>query len=366
MKAVVVTGANQYGIQDVTLDPPQAGEIRLKMKACGICLSDHHVISQAIPIPVPVVLGHEGAGVVAEVGPGVTDFAVGDHVVANFNPACGKCQLCQKGEFSQCQYYSLEDTLSGCLPGGETRFRLSDGTPAQQFMALGVMAEETVIKETFAVKVDPSINLTHACTVSCGVMTGAGGAINTGGVKPGDAVAVFGCGGVGLNAIQGAKIAGATRIIAIDLADNKLEMARKMGATHTINSGNEDPVASVMEITGMGVDIALECVGIPALVGLAFNTTRPKGKTVVIGVAPSQETTPIDPFVLMGTSRQVCGHKASGGHSAHFISTLLDHYQGGKLDLGSLVTSTYSIDQVDQAFTDLLNNVNARGVIVFD
>jgi S-(hydroxymethyl)glutathione dehydrogenase/alcohol dehydrogenase len=234
-------------------------------------------------------------------------------------------------------------------------------------MALGCMAEETVIHEDRVVKVDSGVDLTRACVVSCGVMTGAGAAINTGAVRPGDSVAVFGCGGVGLNVIQGARISGAGQIFAVDLSPTKLELAQKLGATHLINGGEQDAVAQIMALTGdMGADLAVECVGAPALMRQAYDSTRKLGMTVVVGVAPPDQDVALNAFDLLLTGKCVCGHKASGAHSGQFIASLVDHYQAGRLDLDTLVSRTYAIDEVQQAVDDLLNNVNARGVIVFD
>lgn len=367
MKAVVVTGLNEYGVEEIELLPPQDNEVRVKMKACGVCLSDHHLIAGGLPTPLPCVVGHEGAGVIAEVGSAVTNLAVGDSVVLNFSPACGKCVMCQRGLGLFCSSFPIEAQFGGLQPDGSRRHQRRDGTAVGALMALGCMAEETVIHEDCAVKADPLIDLTRACVVSCGVMTGAGAAINTGNVRPGDSVAVFGCGGVGLNAIQGARIAGATQIFAVDLAENKLALAQKLGATHLINGGEGDAVAQIKALTGgFGADLALECVGVPALINQAYDCTRPLGKTVVIGVAPPGQDVALNAFDLIQTGKSVCGHKASGAHSGQFISTLLNHYQAGKLDLDTLVSRTYGIDEVEQAFDDLLSNVNARGVIVFD
>jgi S-(hydroxymethyl)glutathione dehydrogenase/alcohol dehydrogenase len=368
MKAVVVTGPQEYGVEEIELLPPQANEIRVKMKACGVCLSDYHLIAGVLPTPLPCVIGHEGAGVIAAVGAEVTNLAVGDSVVLNFSPACGRCTMCQRGLGLFCSSFSIENQFAGVQSDGSRRHQRPDGTPIGALMALGCMAEETVIHEDCAVKADPSIDLTRACVVSCGVMTGAGAAINTGNVHPGESVAVFGCGGVGLNAIQGARIAGANTIIAVDLSDFKLELAQKLGATHVINGSEANAVDQIKALTGgLGADLALECVGIPALINQAYDCTRPLGRTVVIGLAPPDKEVSLNAFNLLQTGKTICGHKASGAaHSGQFISSLLNHYQCGKLDLDTLVSRTYSIDEVKQSIEDLLNNANARGVIVFE
>lgn len=367
MKAVVVTGINEFGVEDIEVLPPQASEVRVKMKACGLCMSDHHVISGAMPTPLPCVLGHEGAGVITEVGERVTRFAEGDAVILNFSPACGKCDMCERGLGLYCSAHPTDMGLAGLQADGSHRHQRPDGEAAGAFMALGCMAEETVIHEDRVVRVDSGVDLTRACVVSCGVMTGAGAAINTGAVRPGDSVAVFGCGGVGLNVIQGARISGAGQIFAVDLSPTKLELAQKLGATHLINGGEQDAVAQIMALTGdMGADLAVECVGAPALMRQAYDSTRKLGMTVVVGVAPPDQDVALNAFDLLLTGKCVCGHKASGAHSGQFIASLVDHYQAGRLDLDTLVSSTYAIDEVQQAVDDLLNNVNARGVIVFD
>lgn len=367
MKAVVVTELNNFAVEDIELLAPGPSDVRVKMKACGLCMSDHHVISGSMPTPLPCVIGHEGAGVVAEVGERVTRFVPGDHVVLNFSPACGTCVMCERGAPTYCVSHPSKYKLGGLQPDGTTRHRRPDGTALQSFMGVGCMAEETVLHQDCCVKADPSIDLTLACVVSCGVMTGAGAAINTGKVRPGDAVAVFGCGGVGLNAVQGARIAGAATVMAVDLSPRKLELARKLGATHCINGGDEDAVARIIEITdGLGADVALECVGIPALMRQAYECTRPMGRSVVIGVAPPDQEVKLNAFNLLQTGKCLCGHKASGAHSGQFISSLLRQYQAGNLDLDTLVSKTYALDDVSQAVQDLLDNVNARGVFVFD
>ena len=367
MKAVVVTGLNEFAVEDLELSPPGPHEVRVDMKACGLCMSDYHVIGGALPTPLPCVVGHEGAGVVAEVGEQVSRVQVGDHVVLNFSPSCGTCVMCERGLSSFCASHPLEQQLAGVYTDGTTRHSRADGSAVQSFLGVGCMAEQTVVHQDCCVKADPTIDLTRACVVSCAVMTGAGAVINTGNVRPGDAVSVFGCGGVGLNAIQGARIAGATTIIAVDLSPGKLELAKKLGATHCVKGDEEDAVARIHEITGgIGADVAVECVGIPVLIQQAYQSTRPMGRTVVVGIAEPDKEIALNAFELLGTGRCMCGHKASGGHSGHFISSLLGQYQAGNLDLDSLVSQTYALADVDRAVKDLLASTNARGVFVFD
>jgi len=369
MKAVVVTGINEFGVEELELSPPGPHEVRVDMKACGLCMSDHHVISGGLPTPLPCVIGHEGAGVIAEVGEQVTRLQVGDHVVLNFSPACGTCVMCERGLSTFCASHPLEQQLAGVYTDGTTRHKRADGSAVQSFLGVGCMAEEAIVHQDCCVKADPAIDMTHACVVSCGVMTGAGAAINTGQVRAGDTVAIFGCGGVGLNAIQGARIAGATVVIAVDLSANKLELAKKLGATHCIKGDEEDAVKKIHEITGgLGVDVAVECVGIPPLIQQAYKSTRPMGRTVTVGVPAPDKEIALNAFELTATGKCMCGHKAagSGAHSGQFISSLLGQYQAGNLDLDTLVSQTYKIEDVAKAVEDLLANANARGVFVFD
>ena len=369
MKAVVVTGPNEFGVEDIELSPPGPYEVRVDMKACGLCMSDHHVIDGSLPTPLPCVIGHEGAGVVAEVGEQVSRFQVGDHVVLNFSPSCGTCTMCERGLSNFCASHPLEQQLAGVYTDGTTRHKRADGSAVQSFLGVGCMAEQAVVHQDCCVKADPAIELTRACVVSCAVMTGAGAAINTGEVRPGDAVAVFGCGGVGLNAIQGARIAGATAVFAVDLAAGKLELAKQLGATHCIKGDEEDAVAKIHELTaGLGVDVAIECVGIPPLTHQAYESTRPMGRTVSVGIAAPDKEVALNAFELVSTGKCICGHKAagSGANSGQFISSLLGQYQAGNLDLDTLVSQTYALDDVHKAVEDLLANANARGVFVFN
>jgi S-(hydroxymethyl)glutathione dehydrogenase/alcohol dehydrogenase len=227
MKAVVTSENDKYAVEEVTLDPPKAGELKIKMAATGVCRSDLSVIHGVIPLPKPIVLGHEGAGIVEEVGSGVTDFAAGDHVVLSFNPACGHCFFCNHQQPQFCNAGAPD----GKMLDGTYRVHRDDGSDLGVMQFLGCMAEHCVVPAISAQKIDASIPLDKAALVGCGVMTGVGAATNTAKVTPGSTVAVFGSGGIGLSIIQGCVIAGARQIIAIDIADNKLELAKHFGAT---------------------------------------------------------------------------------------------------------------------------------------
>lgn len=362
MKAVVVNEIGKFATEEFTLDPPKAGELLIKMKATGVCRSDLSVINGTIPIPLPCVIGHEGAGVVEELGEGVTQFEVGDHVVLSFVPFCGECNDCHSYRPNLC---TVGDTAGGKLIDGTSRVR-RNGEEMDVMTLLGCMAEYVVCATVCAVKIDKSIPLDKAALVGCGVMTGVGAAINTAKVEPGSSVAVFGCGGVGLSVIQGARLAGAGQIIAVDLSDNKLEMAKNFGATHTINGGSEDAVMAIHELTGGGADYAFEAVGIPALMEQAYAAVRRRGTAVVVGVGKMTENMELNALLVSLQGKILMGSMYGDANPPVDFPKLLKLYQSGKLNLDDMVSSTYSIDDADKAFADLENNVNARGVIVYD
>lgn len=361
MKALVTRELDQYAVEDVTLDAPKAGELRIKMAATGVCHSDLSVINGTLPLPKPMVLGHEGAGVVAEVGSGVTGFEVGDHVVLSFTPACGACHFCH---IKQPQFCAMNIPHGLMLDGTSRVHKGSEQLSVMQY--LGCMAEEAVVPAISAVKVDKTIPLDKAALVGCGVMTGVGAAINTAQVTPGSSVAVFGCGGVGLSIIQGARLAGASTIIAIDLADNKLAMATKFGATHTVNGGKEDAVQRCKELTaGNGPDFTFEAVGVPELMATAYNAVRRGGTATVVGVGKLDQVVPFNALLLSMDGKTIKGSYYGDANVQGDFPRLLDLYRAGKLNLDDMVSRTYTIDEAPQAFVDMQENKNARGVILY-
>jgi S-(hydroxymethyl)glutathione dehydrogenase/alcohol dehydrogenase len=362
MKAVVCHELNKISVEDVSIDPPKAHEIKIKMAATGVCHSDLSVVNGTIPQMFPLVLGHEGAGVVEEVGPGVTQFEVGDHVITTFVPNCGECFHCLRNEAFLCT--ALAPT--GRQLDGTSRLKLGD-QELGAMTALGNMAEYVVCPAICAVKIDKDVSLKTAALVGCGITTGVGAAINTAKVEPGSTVAVFGCGGIGLSVIQGARIAGAQKIIAVDLADNKLEMAAHFGATDSVNSGEEDAVAKIKALTdGIGVDHAFEAIGIPAVVEQAYAATRRGGATTVVGVGKLTEQISFNALLLSLEGKRILGCMYGSANPRVDFPKLLDLCKCGKLDLDAMVTNTYTIDEAPQAFEDLEKGINARGVIVFD
>lgn len=362
-KAVVCREWNApLQVEEIRVDPPKHGEIMVKLAACGVCHSDLSAATGQIHFPPPLVLGHEGAGVVVEVGEGVTEFKVGDHVVSSFIYMCGKCRYCSEGRPVLCEraaqaYFTL--------PDGSVRTHDADGKPLNVFGGVGVMAEYATMHVNNAVKIDSDIPLDRAALVGCAVMTGVGSVFNTAQLRPGSTAAVFGCGGVGLNVIQGCAIAGAETIIAVDTNDGKLEMARQFGATDTVNAANEEDVAkAIRKLTG-GVDYAFECVGAGTVVEQAYNSLGRAGTAVVMGVANPGDKTTFRTLTLPADERTLKGCWYGSARPQHDFPHLLSLYRRGKLKLDELVTRTYSIDEAVQAFEDMKSGRNARGVIVF-
>jgi NDMA-dependent alcohol dehydrogenase len=348
-------------VEQISIDAPKRGEVTVKLGACGVCHSDLSAINGTIALPLPLVLGHEGAGVVEEVGEGVTDLAPGDHVIFSFIYMCGKCRFCVAGRPVLC----LEQGKALTTPlEGTTRAHDAKGAPLGIFSGCGAMADYATVSAENLIKIDPKIPLDCAALVGCGVTTGVGAVFNTAKVEPGSSVAVFGCGGVGLSVIQGALIAGARRIIAIDTLAPKLEMARKFGATDTIVF-SEDPVKEVKKITAGGPDYAFECVGSGELAAIAYRAIRRGGLAVVVGVAKPSDSTVIRTMTLPFEEKTITGSYFGSCVPRVDFPRMLALYMAGRLKLEELITRRYPIAEAPQAFADLQAGKNARGVIVF-
>ncbi len=350
-------------VETIDVAPPRAGEVMIKLAACGVCHSDLSATNGTIPFPPPLILGHEGAGEVIEVGAGVTDFKVGDHVLSSFVTMCGICHYCTIGRPALCDVGAR--TLY-TLPTGDLRTSDATGAPLNIFSGCGVMAEYATLSTRSIIKIPQDAPLKQAALVGCGVMTGFCAATNTAHVEPGAIVAVFGCGGVGLSAIQGAAVSGAGMIVAVDIDDFKLELAKLMGATHTINSkGEENLVKTIKKLTGGGVDYAFECVGSGDLVATAYGALRKGGTAVVVGVARPKDMTSIRTASLTFEEKTITGSYFGSARPREDAPRILGLYKSGKVKLDELVTRTYAIDEAAQAFADLEAGKNARGVIIF-
>ena len=350
-------------VETVTVDPPKRGEVTLKIAACGVCHSDLSATNGTIALPPPLVLGHEGAGEVVEVGEGVSGFAVGDHAVSSFIYMCGKCRFCAAGRPVLCLEQGKALTTP---PEGTPRVKDRSGQPLNIFSGCGVMAEYATLSVDNVVKIDPKVPLDRAALVGCAVTTGVGAVFNTARLEPGASVAVFGCGGVGLNVIQGAAIAGAEKIVAIDTMESKLEMARRFGATDVVLSrAGEDVVKRLKKMTGGGPDYAFECVGAGALAETAYRAIRRGGKAVIVGVARPADAAAVKTMGMVFEEKTLQGSYFGSCVPRVDFPRLLALYASGKLKLDELITRRYRIDEAPQAFADLEAGRNARGVIVF-
>ncbi len=350
-------------VEDITVDSPKRGEVMVKLAACGVCHSDLSATNGTIALPPPLILGHEAAGEVVELGEGVTGLAAGDHVVSSFIYMCGKCRFCSSGRPVLCleQHKALTTPLEGT-----PRTRDKAGKPLGIFSGCGVMAEYATVSVENVVKIDLKIPLDRAALVGCAVTTGVGAVFNTAKVEPGSTVAVFGCGGVGLNVIQGAAIAGAERIIAIDTIEAKLGMAKKFGATDTLlATPGEDIAKALKKMTGMGPDYAFECVGVGALAETAYRAIRRGGKAVIVGVARPTDAISFKPMSMVFEEKTLQGSYFGSCVPRVDFPRMLHLYMAGKLKLDELITRRYKIDEAPQAFADLESGKNARGVIIF-
>ena len=344
---------------------PGPGQVRVRVAAAGVCHSDLSVTSGNLPIPLPAIPGHEGAGVVEAVGEGVTRVRVGDHVVFNWVASCGHCFYCDSGRPDICDT-AFELQVTGTLSDGSHRFSL-EGEPIGYFSAVSCFAEATVVSETSVIPIRRDVPLDRAALVGCAVMTGHGAVMKTAKVQPGSSVVVIGCGGVGLNVIQGAKLAGAAKIIAIDKIPAKLERARRFGATHTVDtSESDDPFTPVLDLTeGRGADYAFEVIGRPETIALAYGLVRKAGMAVVVGVAPPHEEVSINAFSLPSQTKVLTGTWYGQAVPDVDIPQILDLYMEGKIDLDGLITGTYPLDEINEAFEALRSGQAVRSIIRF-
>ncbi len=355
MKAAIINelGADLQVRDDVSLTDLGAGEVHVKLVSSGVCHSDLSVQNGTIPMGFPLVLGHEGAGIVQEVGPGVTDVVAGDHVILSFVPACRKCGPCERGQAYLCD---------NSMVVGMTPHFVVDGNPVLGMTGLGTFAEELITAESCVVKVDNDIPLDIVSLVGCGVTTGVGAAINTAQVTPGSSVVVFGCGGVGISAIQGARIAGAAEILAVDMVESKLEQAKTFGATHVCTPDALDQLKT--EITGgEGFDYALECVGNAVTIRSAFDAARRGGTAVVVGVGRLTDEVKFNAFEFFFTDKNLRGSMYGSANVRTFMPKLLRLWRQGKLDLESMITRRIQLEDVNDAFQAMEKGEVIRSVI---
>jgi S-(hydroxymethyl)glutathione dehydrogenase / alcohol dehydrogenase len=349
---------------DIEVESPHAGEVLVRMAASGVCHSDLSMQNGTLLTPTPIVLGHEGAGVIEAVGEGVTDLAPGDHVVISWVPQCGSCFYCDRGQPEICE--GASPSVMGYLLDGTTRFR-SQGQALHQMGAAGTFSECSVIPAVSAIKIPADIDLKVAALIGCGVLTGVGAALNTAEISPGDTVAVVGCGGVGLNVIQGAAIAGAAEIIAVDIHPAKLELARTFGATAVVDASRRDPVSGVMDLTAQrGADVAFEVIGLQQTIDQTISMTRRGGQAVLVGVASMDATVNVPAFFgVVLAEKTIRGCWYGGSDVRRDVARILDFYRDGQLNLDGLISQTIALEQVNEAFDALKAGAVARTVIMY-
>lgn len=361
--AVIYEAHTPFKIETVDLAPPKAGEVLVKVAAAGVCHSDWHLTTGATEHAMPVVPGHEGAGTVEAVGEGVSTVKVGDPVALNWAPNCGSCFYCQHDRPSLCSAY-VGPIWAGTMMDGTTRLSLG-GKPIYHYSGTACFAEYTVVPEVCCVPLDPKIPAGIAALIGCAVTTGVGAALNTAKIKPGSSVAVFGAGGVGLNIIMGAKLARASRIIAVDTNTVKGEMAREFGATDFVMAG-PDANEEIRALTsGRGADYAFEAIGITAVQEQCIDAIRPGGMVVYAGLSPMGSSTNIPGAILARQEKTVTGSYYGSANTARDFPFFGDLYLQGKLDLDRLITKTYPLEEINEAYADMLGGEIARGVIVF-
>jgi NDMA-dependent alcohol dehydrogenase len=364
--AVLREVGKDWEIIELDLDPPQAGEVLVRYVASGLCHSDDHLRTGDIPVRYPIVGGHEGAGIVEEVGPGVTRLKPGDHIVCSFLPACGYCRFCARGETNLCDMGAL--LVDNCLPDGTFRFH-AEGQDFGQMCLVGTFSQWATVSVASCIKVDDDLPLETVALVGCGVPTGFGTSVNAGGVRPGDTVVIYGIGGVGINAVQGAAIAGATNVIVVDPLPNKREAAERLGATHSAADAAQAQQLVTDLTRGVGADQALVTVGVVTedVIDAAFAAIRKGGTVIVTGLAgPGKKNIKLSSFELTLFQKRLEGALFGGGNPFDDIPLMLDLYRAGRLKLDELITTRYRLDEVNQGYRDLLDGRNIRGVLIHD
>ncbi|GIM47956.1 alcohol dehydrogenase [Collibacillus ludicampi] len=349
-------------IEELELDPPKRGEVLVQIKAAGLCHSDLSVINGDRPRPLPMALGHEAAGIVIEVGEGVTDLQKGDHVVCSFVPSCGHCLPCQEGRPALCEP-GAKANAEGTLLSGERRIHLH-GTDIHHHLGVSGFAEYAVIARNSLVKVDPEIPLDKVAIFGCAVMTGVGAVVNTARVEPGSTVAIVGLGGVGLSALLGSIVAGAGKIVAVDVNPYKLELAQKLGATHVYNSRDPEVVHHVRASTNGGVDYAFETAGVIQAMDIAYRITKRGGMTVTTGLPHPDHQFSIPQVTLTVEERTIKGSYVGSCVPSRDIPRFIELYKQGRLPVDKILTDRLPLDQINEGFDRLARGEASRLVVV--
>ena len=366
-KAAILWELNTpWSVEEIELDAPKAGEVLVKIAASGMCHSDEHVVTGDLPFAMPIIGGHEGAGVVEAVGPGVSWLAPGDHVVCGFIPSCGRCPSCSTGHSNLCDMGALLGTGKQIADG--TSRHHAKGQDISTMCLLGTFAHHTVVNEASCIKIEKDIPLEKACLLGCGVVTGWGSSVYAAEVSPGDTVVVVGIGGIGANAVQGAKLAGAKHVIAIDPIEFKREKAMQFGATHTAASMAEAlPLVQQISWGTMANKVIMTMgVGSGAVIGEALALTAKRGRVVVTNIHPAMEySASMSLLDLTLMEKQVVGSLFGSGNPRADIPKLISLYREGQLDLDSLISKTYPLEGVNDGYDDMRAGKNIRGVLVY-
>lgn len=353
MKAAVYHGGGApVAIEDIRVKEPGTGEVRVALKAAGLCHSDVSVLDGTIPYPVPVVLGHEGAGVVETVGPGVTSVKPGDTVILSTLAHCGRCVACESARPTQCR--------NAPSPKDSVPFFVG-GKPAFQFANTSAFTELTLVREQSAIPFDRRVPFDRACLIGCGIMTGVGAVLNRARVEPGASMAVFGVGGIGLNCVQGGVLAGASRIVAVDVNPQKLELARTFGATDVIDSTKANALEQIRDLTRGGADYTFECVGNLAVIQTALDALAPGGTLTIVGV-PKLGSKFEFPVHTIYNNKAILGCRYGAARPRKDFAMLADLYLAGRLKIDELITERYALDDFQRALDDLHAGHLARGV----
>ncbi len=350
-------------LEDLELTPPDECEVLVEIVAAGLCHSDLSVINGSRPRVMPMVLGHEAAGIVREVGPGVRDFQPDDHVVFSYVPVCGRCTCCQSGRAALCERGAVANT-EGSLLSGKRHFSRSNGQELHHHLGVSAFSQYTVAAEESLVKISKSLPLDKAALFGCAVMTGVGAVVNTAKIQAGQSVAVFGMGGVGLSSIMGARASGAFPIVAVDLLDAKLALAKKAGATHAVNASDHDAVEAVKNITGGGASVTFEAVGSEVVLAQAYAATARGGKTVCMGLPHPSKMLSIPAVSLVAEERTILGSYMGSSVPRRDIPRFIDMYEAGLLPVDLLQSSTLKLSDINAAFDDLAAGTVARQTVL--
>ena len=353
-------------VREVELDAPRAGEVEVAIAAAGVCGSDVHVVTGDWDVPMPVVLGHEGAGVVTAVGEGVDDLAPGDHVVLSWVPQCGACRQCRAGRPWQCELVATVVAPGGVLHDGTSRWHGGDGGALHHYLGVSSFAERVVVPRSGAVKVRDDAPLDVIAVVGCAVATGVGAVRNTAAVPAGATVAVIGCGGVGLSCVQGARLAGASAIVAVDVNPAKLEVARRVGATAVVDASAGDPVEQLRAAVPEGLDFVFDAIGRIETTEQAIAALGLGGAAVVVGLPPTGRTARFDPLALAEANQRILGSNYGSVDPQRDIPMLVDRFMDGELDLDALVSGRRPLSEAAAALDDLVHGRTLRTVLVTD